>query len=208
MRQAWIRGGFVEGVAVVGESWQEPKSAEYWVPPEGTTSAECDETVGPGWSWDGSVFTAPPLPAPPALTHNDVNRERDRRNNQGQALVLNSGKAVSIATATREDFDNINFSADTALTMIAKTEPTAATWLKAIADSVSPLSAETGTMVFRDFYRLPQEVTYHEMAEIQVRITNNIMQVNQAAHLLKDMPEVPLDYQDDKWWPVIPVPSK
>jgi hypothetical protein len=44
------------------------------------------------------------------------------------------------------------------------------------------------------------------MVEIQVRITDNIVQVNKASHLLKDMDPIPPDYTDDKYWPTIPLP--
>jgi hypothetical protein len=61
-------------------------------------------------------------------------------------------------------------------------------------------------MTFRDFYRLPIDVTYHEMAEISVLVTNNVNSVNQAAHVLKDMDSIPRDYTDDSYWPSIPRP--
>lgn len=141
------------------------------------------------------------------VTFEDVDAERDRRNNRGQRLTLKSGKIVDIATATRADFDNINFSADTALTLIAKTIPVLRATMEAILPE--PTGPAPSYMEFRDFYREPVQVTYHEMAEIEVRITDNIVAVNKAAHLLKDMdPDIPADYTDDKYWPTIPLPPE
>jgi hypothetical protein len=141
---------------------------------------------------------------PPPITAYDVDKERDRRNSRGQELFLKSGKVISIKTASREDFDNINFASDTALTMIAKTIPA----LAADAEAIDPKAAPTlPLMKFRDFYNAEVEVTFHEMAEISVRVTDNIVAVHQAAHLLKDQyPTTPRDYTDDQYWPTIPLP--
>jgi hypothetical protein len=143
----------------------------------------------------------------PIVSAAAVDRERDRRNNQGQFLTLKTGKVLAIATATREDFDNINYSADAALSLIARTEPGIAdTPVGLFYASFAPRAPTPGLMTFRDFYRQPQQVTYHEMAEIQVWVTDNIVQVNKASHALKDMDPIPRDYTDDKYWPLIPLP--
>lgn len=153
------------------------------------------------WKLDGNVIE-PYLPPP--ITHYEVDIERDRRNHLGEELFLKSGKVVYIATATGEDYDNINYASDTALTLIAKTIPA----LAADADQIDPRAPPSSgmTMTFRDFYRRPFTVTYHEMAEIAVRVTDNVNIFNQAAHVLKDMNPIPRDYKDDKYWPSIPRP--
>jgi hypothetical protein len=152
--------------------------------------------------WKEAGNTIEPY-APRPITYNDVDVERDRRNHLGEQLFLKSGKVVNVATATGEDYDNINYASDTALTMIAKTIPALANDAEQI-DSKAP--ADPPSMTFRDFYRQPVTVTYHEMAEISVRVTDNVNSVNQAAHLLKDMDPIPRDYTDDSYWPTIPRP--
>jgi hypothetical protein len=173
------------------------------------TSCPDDATTVAGqhlqdWKAAGNVIADV---APPAITFYDVDKERDRRNQRGQELFLKSGTVICIATATREDFDNINYASDTALTMIAKTIPAFRdSIIGQFYNDVDPRVPGTPTMRIRDFYRIEREVTYHEMAEISVRITDNIASVNQASHVLKDMSEIPQDYQDDKYWPTIPLP--
>jgi hypothetical protein len=139
--------------------------------------------------------------SPPLITHYEVDIERDRRNHLGEEIHLKTGKVVYIATATGEDYDNINYASDTALTLIAKTEPGMIDVIRAIADDITPTAPAQGTMTVRDFYRRPLTVTYHEMAEIAVWVTNNVNVFNQAAHNLKDMNPIPRDYKDDKYWP-------
>ena len=61
-------------------------------------------------------------------------------------------------------------------------------------------------MTFRDFYRHKVSVTYDDMIEISVSITDAVHMINEAAHVLKDMAVIPRDYKNDSYWPTIPLP--
>jgi hypothetical protein len=156
-------------------------------------------------AWKKQGHTIEPY-SPPPITPYEVDIERDRRNHLGEELFLKSGKVVYMATATGEDYDNINYASDTALTLIAKTDPGLADAIRDIANDIDPKVPVGPTMTFRDFYRRPTTVTYHEMSEIKVRVTDNVNIFNQAAHVLKDMNPIPRDYKNDKYWPNIPRP--
>ena len=65
MRVAVIKAGVVENVVELPDGWS-GKLGE-WTAPPGTTVVSTT-VAGPGWTYDGATFPAPPAPpAPPPL---------------------------------------------------------------------------------------------------------------------------------------------
>lgn len=71
MRAAVIQSGVVVQVVVLGAQWEDPASPDHWVPPGGSTVVLSD-IAGIGWTWDGSIFTAPPPNTDPLPTPEQV----------------------------------------------------------------------------------------------------------------------------------------
>lgn len=65
MRYAIIENGTVTNVSL----WD---GTTEWTPPEGTIAVACPDEVGPGWTYDGTNFIAPPVPEPGAIILNKV----------------------------------------------------------------------------------------------------------------------------------------
>ena len=55
MRYAIVSGSMVVNVVL----WD---GAASWAPPEGCEAVACGDTVGPGWTYNGSTFSAPVVP--------------------------------------------------------------------------------------------------------------------------------------------------
>lgn len=54
MRYAIVSGSQVVNVVL----WD---GVTPWAAPEGTVAVSCGDTVGPGWTCNGSIFTPPPV---------------------------------------------------------------------------------------------------------------------------------------------------
>lgn len=71
MKYAIIRDTLVENVVL----WD---GETEWQPPEGTTIVELGDTIaGPGFTYDGTTFTAPPEPEPETVEPFDATVEPD-----------------------------------------------------------------------------------------------------------------------------------
>ena len=55
MRYAIVSGSMVVNVVL----WD---GVTPWAAPEGTMAIACGDTVGPGWTYNGSTFSAPVVP--------------------------------------------------------------------------------------------------------------------------------------------------
>ena len=65
MKYAIIENGTVTNVTL----WD---GTTEWSPPEGSIAVACPDEVGPGWTYDGTNFIAPPLPEPGPVILNKV----------------------------------------------------------------------------------------------------------------------------------------
>ena len=65
MKYAIIENGTVTNVTL----WD---GTTEWSPPEGSIAVACPDEVGPGWTYDGTNFTAPPIPEPGPVILNKV----------------------------------------------------------------------------------------------------------------------------------------
>lgn len=171
MRAAIVQNGLVTNVVEVAD-------LESWTPESGELVEVSDETrVSPGWTWDGSTFTAPD-PAP--ITRNQVDRERDRRIAQGVRVTTSVAGTFPVQSRTR-DRDNI-----TALSLAAKLR----------ADE-----SDTTSFTFRDANNTDQTLTPSEMIEVGEQVMKHVNDHYKASWVLKDADPIPTDYIDDKHWP-------
>ena len=58
-----IRTAIIQGGVVVNVTPVDPEGE--WEPGEGLEAVPCGPEVGPGWTYDGAVFNAPPAPPEP-----------------------------------------------------------------------------------------------------------------------------------------------
>lgn len=140
---------------------------------------------------------------PPLWTQVDC--ERERRLNQGIEVFLKSGKVVSVPMSSLEDFRNLNYLATTTLSLTAKIDQAPTPLAEGEAPTPQP-APPTPTVIVRDYFRNHVELTYDEATELGVRVTDALHLFTEAAHSLKDMDPIPNDYQDDSYWPTVPLP--
>lgn len=74
MRAVLVSKGVVVQAVELGPRWQDPNSKEHWDPPE-DQEVVLSDVAGIGWTWDGSVLSAPPpnpdVPGTPERTRED-----------------------------------------------------------------------------------------------------------------------------------------
>jgi len=111
-KYALVKGGSVENVIV----WDgipytpatESQPAHGWSPPDGYVTVNLDDSspVGPGWAYDGSTFSAPPVETP-ALSPADVvannTAVRDGLLQQAATALAPLQMAVALGEATDEE---------------------------------------------------------------------------------------------------------
>lgn len=132
------------------------------------------------WVADGNTIHAYSLPTP---SRYNVDQERDRRLALGVMITLGSGRMLAVQTRGLEDFRNITFLVTTAATV--------------------PVD-----QIFRDAYDIIQNVTAAEMIEMGAQLTNKVQQYYEAGWGLKDLTDIPFDYQADSYWPDYSYPSE
>jgi hypothetical protein len=125
------------------------------------------------WVADGNVIHPYSLPTP---SRYNVDQERDRRLALGIMITLGSGRMLAVQTRGLEDFRNITFLVTTAATV--------------------PID-----QILRDAYNLIQTVTALEMIELGAQLTARVQEYYEAGWTLKDLTDIPFDYQADSYWP-------
>lgn len=92
-----------------GESGEGGTPATGWSPPEGSQAVEIPEgsEAGIGWTYDGSMFTAPPPPPPPVVSPEQIlarnTSTRDAFLSQAATALAPLQMAVALGEATDEE---------------------------------------------------------------------------------------------------------
>lgn len=168
MRYAVIENGIVANLVVADaplvDNWVEAGSANI------------------GDIWDGTAFTAPPLPP---VTKEQVNQERNKRVNAGFTW---NGKEFQSDSNSRE---NISGAATSATAYIVN---------GGSPDEIYWQSPDT------PFIWLATDNTSVQMTPVEVIDFGNTALAHKKAHIfaartLKDMVTIPTDYTADKYWP-------
>lgn len=134
------------------------------------------ESAGPGWTWDGTTFTAPVV----VITSSDVNRERDRR--------LLVGKGFTPTGHGSEVVVNI------------LDEPNL-TGLATLAVVQSGAGNGAATIQWRDNADTLHTLSYNQVIELHGLAAAYKQAVYAASWTLKDSDPIPADYADDSRWP-------
>lgn len=147
--------------------------------PEGTTNvplrpSEHHKLIDGAWIYDDSLIE---------VTIDQINAERERRKDLPKIVSLSTGKAFPV---DMKDGGRHNVS-DLALCAVVK---------KSIADET--------TFKFTDADNVDQTLSNDEMIELGLQCAAQIMQIHEAARLIKAMDELPDDVSNDTYWLVAP----
>lgn len=154
-----------------------------WIPDGETWIANDEAQIG--WLYADGMFSEPPPPPPEPTTSEDVNAERDRRTFPGPILVTSTALPRPIPVDMRVEKDRENLGDLTTGAVIAKGFGKTGTYVNfGDADNnVTPLTADQVIVLGT------AGLTYGSL-------------VWEASRALKKMDPIPLDFRDDKYWPV------
>jgi hypothetical protein len=111
-RTAIINGGIVENVILTGDGWTAP---------EGVTAVDCGPEVGPGWTYDGDGFTAPPTPPAPRrlLAKSTVQERVNAIGKLDEVMTVLNSQPIYFARWFAPDWPNVYFDDEGLLAILA-----------------------------------------------------------------------------------------